>query len=75
MPVLEYCSAVLCSAADPHLRRLDRVVSGARFLTGAVFECDLVHRRSVAELCMQVYAPPYGALPVPYVSVRVARGA
>ena len=32
-PVLEYCSAVWCSAADAHLRLLDRVVSGANFLT------------------------------------------
>ena len=35
--VLEYCSAVWCSAADTHLKLLDRVVSGARFLTGGVF--------------------------------------
>ena len=27
LPVLEYCSAVWCSAADTHLRLLDRVVS------------------------------------------------
>ena len=26
--------------------------SGARFLTGGVFECDISHRRSVAVLCM-----------------------
>ena len=39
--VLEYCSAVWCSAADRHLELLDRVVSGARFLTGGVFECDI----------------------------------
>ena len=29
LPVLEYCSAVRCSAADTHLKLLDRVVSGA----------------------------------------------
>ena len=51
LPVLEYCSAVWCSAADTHLRLLDRVVSGAGFLTGGVFECYLAHRRSVAVLC------------------------
>ena len=34
--VLEYSSAVWCSAADTHLKLLDRAVSGARFLTGAV---------------------------------------
>ena len=38
LPGLEYCSAVWCPAADTHLI-LDRAVSGARFLTGGVFEC------------------------------------
>ena len=52
LPVLEYCSAVWCSAANTHLKLLDRAVSGARFLTGGVFECDISHRRSVAVLCM-----------------------
>ena len=52
LPVLEYCSAVWCSAADTHLKLLDSAVSDARFLTGGVFECDIVHRRSLAVLCM-----------------------
>ena len=52
LPVVEYCSAVWCSAADTHLRLLDRVVSGTSFLTGGVFACDLAHRRSVSVLCM-----------------------
>ena len=52
LPVLEYCSAVWGSAADTHLKLLDRAVSGARFLTAGVFECDIGHRRSVAVLCM-----------------------
>ena len=79
MPLFEYCSAVWCSAADPHIRLLDRVVSGASFLTGGVFECDLAHRRSVVVLCMlykircNPMHPLYGALPVPYVPVRVTR--
>ena len=30
---LEYCSAIWCSAADTHLRLLDRVDSGASVLT------------------------------------------
>ena len=34
LPVLDYCSAVWCSADDTHLKLLDRAVSGARFLTG-----------------------------------------
>ena len=69
LPVLEYCSAVWCSAADTHLKLLDRAVSSARFLTGGVFECDISHRRSVAVLymlykirCNPVH-PLNGALP------------
>ena len=42
LPVLEYYSAVWCSAADTHLRLLDRVVSGARFLTGGVLSVTLL---------------------------------
>ena len=71
LPVLEYCSAVWCSAADTHLKLLDRAVSGARFLTGGVFECVISHRRSVAVLCMlykircNPVHPFNGALPGP----------
>ena len=81
LPVLEYCSAAWCSAADTHLKLLDRAVSGARFLTGGVFECDISHRRSVAVLCIlykircNPMHPLNGALPGPYVSVRVTLGA
>ena len=81
LPVLEYSSPVWCSAADTHIKLLDRAVSGARFLTGGVFECDIAHRRSVAVLrmlykirCNPVH-PLNGALPGPYVPVRVTRGA
>ena len=79
-PVLEYCSAVFCSIADTPFKILDSVVSGASFLTGGVFECDLARCRSVAVLCM-LYTircnslhPLYGAFPVPYVPVRVTPG-
>ena len=81
LPVLEYCSAVWCSAADTHLKQLVRVVSGARFLTGGVFECDIAHHQSVAVLCMlykircNPMHPLKDALPGPYVPVRVTRGA
>ena len=81
LPVLEYCSEVWCSAANTHLKLLDHVVSGACFLTGGVFECDLAHLRSVAVLCMlykircNPLHPLYGALPEPYVLLRVTRGA
>ena len=46
-----------------------------------MFECELVYRRSVAVLCMlyeigcNPLHPLYGALPVPYVPVRVTRDA
>ena len=81
LPVLEYCSSVWCSAADTHLILLDRAVSGARFLTGDVFECDIAHRRSAAVLCMlyKIRCNPMHSLndvlPGPYVPVRVTRGA
>ena len=81
LPVLEYCSAVRCSAANTHLKLLDRVVSGACFLAGGVLNCNLSHRRSVAVLCMLYKIrcnpkhPLCGALPVTHVPVRVTRGA
>ena len=63
------------------IKLLDRAVSGARFLTGGVFECNIAHRRSVAVLCMlykircNPMHPLYGTLNGPYVPVRVTRGA
>ena len=48
LPVLEYCSAVSCSAADSRLKLLDRVVRSAGFLAGGVLECNLANRRSVS---------------------------
>ena len=62
------------------LKPLDRAVSGAQFLTGGVFECDIAHRRSVA-VCMlykircNPMHPLTDALPGPYVPVLVTRGA
>ena len=70
-----------CSAADAHLKLLDRAVSGALFLTDGVFVCDIAHRRSVAVLCMlyKTRCNPMhqlnDALPGPYVPVLVTRGA
>ena len=81
LSVLEYYSAVWCSAADTHLKLLDLSVSGARSLTGGVFECDISHRRSVAVLCMlykircNPVHPLNGALPGSCVPARVTRGA
>ena len=70
-----------CSAADSHLKLLERVVRSAGFLAGGVLESNFVHRRSVAELCMlfkiksNPMHPVSGALPLPYVPARVTRGA
>ena len=70
-----------CSTADSHLKLLDRVVRSADFLAGGVLDCNLPHRRSVAELCMlfkiksNPMHPLSGALPLPYVPARVTRGA
>ena len=81
LPVLEYCSAVWCSAADSHLKLLDRDLRSAGYLAGGVLDCNLAHRRSVAELCMifkiksNPMHPLSGALPLPYVPARVTRGA
>ena len=77
MPVLEYCSAVWYSAADSHLKLLDRIVRSAGFLAGGVLECNLARRRSVAELCIlcNPMHPLSGALPLSYVPARFTRGA
>ena len=70
-----------CSAASTHLKVLDRVVSGARFITVAVFECDFAHHRSDSVLCMlykvrcNMIHPLYGAVHVSYVPARVTCGA
>ena len=44
LPVLEYCSAVWCSATDSHIKLLDRVVRSPGFLAYSVLECNLAHR-------------------------------
>ena len=42
MPVLEHCSVVWCSATDTHLKLLDRVASGASFLTDVCLTVTLL---------------------------------
>ena len=74
--VLVYWYAVWCSAADTHLKLLDRVVNGACLSTGGVLDCDLAHRRSVAGLCILYNIrcnPMHPLLPVLYVPGRVTR--
>ena len=71
-----------CPARFRHLKLLDRAFSGAQFLTGGVFGCDIAHCRSVAVLSMlyKIRSNPTrplinDALPEPFVPVRVTRGA
>ena len=70
-----------CSAADTHPKLLDRAVSGAQFLAGGVFECDIAHRQSVVILCLlyrircNPVHPFISALSGPHEPVRVTRGA
>ena len=42
LPILEYCFAVGCSAADTHHKLPDRAVSGAQFLTGVGLSVTLL---------------------------------
>ena len=69
LPASEYCSAVWCSAADSHLKLLDRVARSAGFLAGGILDYNLAHRRSVAELCMifKIKSNPI-FLPTQYIS-------
>ena len=76
----QFWSIVLQSGAHLPIhtfKLLDRAVSGERFLTGGVFECDISLRRSVAVQCMlykircNPVLPLNGALPGPYVPVQV----
>ena len=70
-----------CSAADSHLKLLDRIVRSAGFLAGGVLECNLAHRRSIAEFSMlftiksNSMHPLSCALPLPYVPACDSRGA
>ena len=73
------CGTWLPIYIHTHLKLLDRVVSGASFLTLGVFKCYFAHRLSVAVLYMmykiRCNGALYGALPVPCVPVHVTRGA
>ena len=47
-----FWSTVLQCVADTYRKQLDRAVSGARFLTGGVFECNIAYRLFGAVRCM-----------------------
>ena len=80
LPCLEYCSPVWSSAADSHLRLLDKNLNAIKFLIPGL-NVDLWHRRSVSSLCMlyKIYHNPnhplFSDLPDFYRSARITGGA
>ena len=79
LPVLEYCSAVLCCRFTP--KTTGWSCEEYLFLAGGVLECTVINRRSAAALCMlfkikrNPMHPQNGSLPLPYVPASVTRGA
>ena len=51
LPCLEYCAPAWSSAANSHLKLLDKNVRSCKFLIPDL-EIDLAHRRVVSSLCM-----------------------
>ena len=80
LPCFEYCSPVWSSAADSHLKLLDRNLNGCKFLIPNL-RTDLWHRRSVSSLCMlhKIYHNPEhplnSELPNLFQPVRITRAA
>ena len=80
LPVLEYFSAVWCSAADS-LYYWTMCYRDAWVLTVDVFECNIAHCRSVPVLCIlrkikcNKMHSLHSALPVLYVTSWVTHGA
>ena len=78
LPHFEYCSAVWSSAADCHLRLLDRAFNSVKFLLTEL-DLDIGHRRDVGALCIlykvvnDVDHPLYKFLPNFYQPVRMTR--
>ena len=54
LPVLEYCSAVWCSAADSHLKLLDRVVRS--YLRLRVTQCIILAVHCLSRICSACYS-------------------
>ena len=79
LPTLEYCSQVWGSAADTHLRLLDRHVRSVAGLCPTAQLPSLAHRRRVAGVCMlyKIFSNPShllgGELPEPQVARRLTR--
>ena len=78
LPHFEYCSAVWSSAADSHLRLLERAFNSVKFLLSDL-DLDIGHRRDVGALCIlfkivnDVHHPLHKFLPRFYQPARVTR--
>ena len=78
LPLFEYCSPVWVSAAETHLRLLDKAFGQIKFLLPTL-NISLSHRRIVGSLSYlyKIYSNPthpvYHLLPPPYRPSRVTR--
>ena len=78
LPCFEYCSPVWSSAADSHLRLLDRTLNSCKFLIPGL-DINLWHRRSISSLCMlfKIFHNPlhplHSSLPNLFQPVRMTR--
>ena len=80
LPCFEYCSPVWSSAADCHLKLLDKNLNAIKFLI-LDLRINLWHRRSISSLCMlykiyhNVEHPMHSILPSLYLPPRITRNA
>ena len=79
LPCLEYCSPVWSSAADSHLKLLDKTLQACKFLIPNLM-ISLQHRRFINSLCMlyKIFHNPshplHSELPYLFHPRRVTRG-
>ena len=78
LPHFEYCSPVWFSAADCHLKLLDRALNSIKFII-PLLSVDIFHRRLVSALCMlfKIYNnnqhPLFFKLPEQFTPARATR--
>lgn len=78
LPHFEYCSPVWNSAADCHLKLLDRALNSIKFILPAL-SLDLHHRRRVGGLSLlfkiinNTQHPLHSVLPEPFIPIRATR--
>ena len=79
LPCLEYCSPVWSSAADSHLKLLDKNLRASKFVI-PILTISLQHRRFISSLCMlyKIFHNPshplHSELPNLFHPRRVTRG-